>query len=163
MTGDDVVEILDRLEAVGIEVWVDGGWGIDALLARETRAHGDLDLVLRREQLDAAHAVLALVGFVHAAHERPGLPARLVLRDARGRRVDFHPVTVDGAGDGWQALGDGRFGRYRADGLQAEGSIGGQRVGCISPDLQRRHHRGYELPDHERRDLCLLAERFGVQ
>jgi hypothetical protein len=25
------------------------------------------------------------------------------------------------------------------------------------------HHRGYELPKHERRDLELLAERLSVQ
>jgi hypothetical protein len=29
---DGVTEILDRLAARGIEVWVDGGWGVDALL-----------------------------------------------------------------------------------------------------------------------------------
>jgi hypothetical protein len=28
-----VTEILDRLAARGIEVWVDGGWGVDALSA----------------------------------------------------------------------------------------------------------------------------------
>ena len=163
VTGADVVEILARLEAAGVEVWVDGGWGIDALIERETRAHGDLDLAVGREDLDALRAVLAHAGFEHATDAWPGLPARLVLRDARGRQVDFHPLTIDVCGDGWQNLGNGRFGRYPAEGLRGEGRIEGRRVRCITAELQLAHHRGYELPEHERRDLELLAEKFGVQ
>ena len=37
MSSDDVVQILDRLAACGIEAWVDGGWGVDALLGDQTR------------------------------------------------------------------------------------------------------------------------------
>jgi lincosamide nucleotidyltransferase A/C/D/E len=100
MTADDAVDVLDRLEAAGVEVWVDGGWGVDALLGVETRPHGDLDVVVRQEQLAAARVALAAAGFSHAADEAPGLPARLVLRDPEGRQVDVHPVEFDEAGDG---------------------------------------------------------------
>ena len=44
MTATEAPAVLDILERAGIEVWVDGGWGIDALLGLETRAHRDLDL-----------------------------------------------------------------------------------------------------------------------
>ena len=44
MTPEDVVEVLTALDAGGIDYWVDGGWGIDALLERQTREHRDLDL-----------------------------------------------------------------------------------------------------------------------
>jgi lincosamide nucleotidyltransferase A/C/D/E len=135
VTGADVVEILARLEAAGVEVWVDGGWGIDALIERETRAHGDLDLAVGREDLDALRAVLAHAGFEHATDAWPGLPARLVLRDARGRQVDFHPLTIDVCGDGWQNLGNGRFGRYPAEGLRGEGRIEGDASGVSPPSF----------------------------
>lgn len=32
MSPDDVVAVLDRLDAAGIEWWVEGGWGVDAPL-----------------------------------------------------------------------------------------------------------------------------------
>ena len=32
MTATDVVEVLDRLDAASLEAWLDGGWGVDALL-----------------------------------------------------------------------------------------------------------------------------------
>lgn len=163
MTAADVLAVLDRLDEAGIEVWLDGGWGVDALLGEETRAHSDLDLVVRREDLSGAQDALARDGFAHAPEEWPGLPARLVLRDKRSRRVDFHPIRVDEEGNGRQDLGNGRFGRYPAAGLSGEGLIGGRRARCLTPEVQLLHHRGYELPNHERRDVELLAERFGLQ
>jgi len=44
MTAGDVLEIVDLLEGVGVESWVDGGWSVDALLGEQTRPHEDLDL-----------------------------------------------------------------------------------------------------------------------
>ena len=33
MTGEMVLWYLDLFEELGIKVWIDGGWGVDALLA----------------------------------------------------------------------------------------------------------------------------------
>jgi hypothetical protein len=40
----DVLGILDQLDGAGLMVWLDGGWGVDALLGRHSRPHQDLDL-----------------------------------------------------------------------------------------------------------------------
>jgi lincosamide nucleotidyltransferase A/C/D/E len=56
---DDVLDVLDRLNAAGIEWWVDGGWGVDALLGEETRTHNDLDLVIRRAEIHQLPAPLS--------------------------------------------------------------------------------------------------------
>ena len=47
MSGEDVIEILDRLDAAGVRYWVHGGWGKDALLGQETRPHDDLENIGR--------------------------------------------------------------------------------------------------------------------
>jgi lincosamide nucleotidyltransferase A/C/D/E len=44
MSSGDVVELLRLLETSGVEVYVDGGWGVDALLGEQTRPHSDLDI-----------------------------------------------------------------------------------------------------------------------
>jgi lincosamide nucleotidyltransferase A/C/D/E len=80
--------ILGQLQAAGLVVWRDGGWGVDALVGRQTRPHQDLDLVIARDDLTAAHQTLAAAGFTHDATAVAGLPARLVLVDADGRQVD---------------------------------------------------------------------------
>ncbi len=43
---EDVISISQLLEADGIQVWLTGGWGIDALLGEQTRPHKDLDVIM---------------------------------------------------------------------------------------------------------------------
>ena len=162
MRSADVLEIVGRLESDGIRYWIDGGWGVDALLEEETRSHDDLDLVITRVQSGQAQTALAELGFAHAREIVPGLPARIVLRDKQGRQVDVHPVVLDPAGDGWQELDSKAWGLYPAAGLQGKGIIGGQRVPCLTPELQLRHRLGYAWDEHDRHDMELLAGRFGL-
>ena len=162
MTAADVLAVLDRLDAAGVWVCIDGGWGVDALVGRETRGHRDLDVVVLREELARARDALAPLGFEHARDVTPGLPARLVLRDPRGRTVDFHPVVLDEDGNGLQELGDGTWGLYPGAGLRGAGTISGRPVRCTTPELQLRHHLGYEPDDVDRHDVGLLVQRFGL-
>lgn len=46
MTELETVAFLDVLAAADVTPWIDGGWGVDALLGHQTREHGDLDLVI---------------------------------------------------------------------------------------------------------------------
>ena len=154
--------ILGQLEAAGLVVWLDGGWGVDALLGRQTRPHQDLDLVIARDDLVAARQTLAAAGFSHDATAVPGLPARQVLVDADGRQVDLHPVIFDRYGYGWQDLDADAWGAYPAEELTATGVIAGRSVRCKTPALEVRHRLGYPLSATDRHDLALLARRFGV-
>jgi lincosamide nucleotidyltransferase A/C/D/E len=77
--------VLDLLDRARLAVWLDGGWGVDALLGRWSRPHRDLDLVVARGDCAAAQAALAGLGFRHDAAAVPGLPARLFLVHADGR------------------------------------------------------------------------------
>jgi lincosamide nucleotidyltransferase A/C/D/E len=130
----DASRIIDQLEAAGLVVWLDGGWGVDALVGRQTRPHQDLDLVIASDDLPAAQQTLAAAGFAYDATAIPGLPGRLVLVDGDGRQVDLHPVIFDRHGNGWQDLGADAWGDYPAEGLTAT----------------------------DRHDLALLGRRFGV-
>ena len=163
MDANRVVEILAALEAHGVEAWIDGGWGVDALVGESTRAHGDLDLAVDRSQLEGVVKALEALGFVTDPTAEPGMPARLVMAGERGM-VDLHPLVFDGTGNGWQQLDPaGRhWGRYPADDLTARGVVGGRAVRCLSAALQLRFHLGYEWGDADRHDLRLLQERFHV-
>jgi lincosamide nucleotidyltransferase A/C/D/E len=48
MTVADVDWYLDLFDRLGIGVWIDGGWGVDALLGEETRPHQDLDIIVQQ-------------------------------------------------------------------------------------------------------------------
>jgi lincosamide nucleotidyltransferase A/C/D/E len=160
MTQAEVLQVLDRLTSAGVRWWIDGGWGVDALLGEQSRPHDDLDLVVERKEV--ARLAALFPEFVPAEEE--WWPARFVLRDRGGRQLDFHPVEFDDAGDGWQELPDGTRGRYPADGLTGRGVIGDQPVRCITAKLQLTHHdyvtgRPDDIDWH---DVTILCRRFGL-
>ena len=152
--------MLDALVAAGVAVWVDGGWGVDALLGEQTRPHADLDVVLDIEQLADAQAALAPLGFRLTEDE---LPTRCVLQDDRGRQLDVHPVRFDANGSGWQAQPDAPDFEYTAAGLAGQGIIGGRPVRCLSAELQLTTHQAYEPDNNDRHDVRLLCARFGLE
>jgi hypothetical protein len=59
MDAANLLRVVGHLEAEGIDVWLDGGWGVDALLGQETREHDDLDLVA---ELRHSHRIVEVLG-----------------------------------------------------------------------------------------------------
>jgi lincosamide nucleotidyltransferase A/C/D/E len=161
VTGADVILIVDCLERAGIRFWLDGGWGVDALLGEETRSHGDLDAVVELERADDVVTHLAVLGFRLNEDARP---TRFVLADDGGRNIDFHPIVFDDDGNGRQ-IGAGPNGGdaiYPADGLLGRGTIEGRAVACLTPELLVLHHTGYEPQEKDRHNVQRLCERFGL-
>jgi Aminoglycoside-2''-adenylyltransferase len=83
MSLQEVLAVLDALASSDCRVWVAGGWGVDALFGRQTRAHRDLDLAV-----DARHMATAIQ-----------------ILEGRGYSVetDWWPVRIElaAAGKGW--------------------------------------------------------------
>ena len=162
MDAGAVCEVLPALDAGGVEAWLDGGWGVDALVGEQTRPHADLDLAVRRDDCARVAKQLEPLGFRADPTADPGPPARLVLRDADGRQVDLHPLELDASGNGWQRLGDRAWGLYPADELGARGTVAGRPVHCVGAELQLRFHLGWEWDAAAEHDVRLLAARCGT-
>ena len=79
MRGTDVHTVVDTLRTAGVEAWIAGGWGVDALLGVRTRRHEDLDVIVEAGTDSGERAVqaLAAIGFRLAA-ETDGKVALLV-------------------------------------------------------------------------------------
>ncbi len=161
LSAADAVEIIGLLESAGVTVWVDGGWGVDALLGEQTRSHADLDIDVPATDLPALHRALAAHGFEHtpAPDDRAW---NFVMTDRRGRALDVHVLTMDGAGNGWYGPpGDQRLG-WPAEDLTARGTIAGRPVRCPTARWQVDSHDGYVLDSDDRADLRALCRRFGL-
>ena len=117
MRADDVIEVVDALESAGIDVWLQGGWGVDALLGEQTRPHDDLDVIIRADDIAKAMQVTATLGFSLMTDE---LPQGFVVRDETDRRVDFHPVRFRCDGSAVQQGLRGEW-LYSKRGLQGTG------------------------------------------
>jgi lincosamide nucleotidyltransferase A/C/D/E len=157
MTVDSAHRVLAKLDGAALWHAVAGGWGIDALLGRQTRPHGDLDLAVDASCVDAVLAALQDIGFAVRADQRP---TRIDVARADGASIDLHPVHFNADGNGRQLLDDGSHYPYPPDGF-TEGVIGGRTVRCLGIDLQISFHRGYEPGDNSYRDMHVLCRAFG--
>ena len=161
MTESDVIELLDRLAGADVAAWLDGGWGVDALLGGQTRAHKDLDLIVRVEEVPRMRDALARDGFQLVTGE-PG--SNFVLRDQRGREIDVHPARFDDAGDGIYRMENGDDWVFPADGFTGTGRVGRRDVACLTADVQMVDHAtGYEPGETDFHDMRLLNERLGTR
>jgi len=154
---DQVLELLDWLNDEGIRAWVDGGWGVDVLLGKQTREHADLDLVVDVADLDRIVAYLTSEGFEVV---RDWLPTAIAFAHQDGRAVDLHPVELaaDGGGDQIQRDGVTRF-RYDPP---TTGRLGGREVPCCTLQTQFASHLGYDPQEADIADMRALAEHFNV-
>jgi len=162
MRAQDVVRVLDALEGGGVDVWVNGGWGVDALLEEQTREHDDLDIVVAVDHVPALIVLLANLGYSEIK-AWPDSPEVIVLRDPDDRRVDMHPVRFDDEGRGIQRIEGGRDWAYPAAGFAGTGTIGGRAIRCLTPEAQILCHADYELDEDDIRDVEALRARFGVE
>ncbi len=160
MTSDAVVEFLDLVEASSIEVCLDGGWGIDALLGEQSREHGDLDIILRVEDVPRLVEVTRAAGYTRQSGPTA---TNFVLKTPSGHEVDVHAIAFDSRGFGVFALPDGRKWPFPPAAFQGRGQVQGKEVRCLSPDAQVQcHAQGYTPDQADLQDMKLLQDRFGV-
>jgi len=153
----DVVVVLDALRAAEVPHWVAGGWGVDCLVGRQSRAHRDLDLAVDAASFDCCIDVLSRLGY---APETDWLPLRLELRASGERWVDLHPVSFDAEGYGLQGAPEATHFTYPPEAFNV-GCIDDYETPCLSAEQQRRFHSGYELRPHDRHDMALLDALSG--
>jgi len=60
---EDAILIYKCLSTNSIQVWLLGGWGIDALLGQQTRPHKDIDLILLMDDVVRMCELLGCDGY----------------------------------------------------------------------------------------------------
>jgi len=161
MRAEAAVDLLRLFETAGIDVWLDGGWAVDAALGEQTRSHKDLDIILQSSDLRQLREMLGVRGF----HEKDGgTESNFVLADDQGLEVDVHAFVFDKSGNGVYRMQNGEDWIFPAAGFSGRGEILGTRVRCFTPEVQVLcHAHGYVPKEKDLRDMELLEARFGVE
>ena len=161
MTSSSLVELLQLFDSNMIQVWLDGGWGVDALLQTQTRVHKDVDIIVSIMDVPKLQELLEMKGF---SVQEGDPPNSFVLANGVGLEVDVHAVSFDDDGNGVCRMQDGEDWGYPVEGFSGHGIIKGIRVKCLSPTVQVLcHAHGYMPTEKDFCDMELLAEKFGIK
>jgi lincosamide nucleotidyltransferase A/C/D/E len=154
MIAADAVHIYTVLENAGVAVWIDGGWGVDALLGRQLRPHKDLDIAVAWRDVGTLRRVLG-----HAAYTEVRAESQwnFVLSDG-SHEVDVHAFIHDERGE----LVDGVA--YPAASLTGSGTIEGHTVRCISAPYMIEFIMPWidKWPEKYVPAVRALSEKFGL-
>jgi lincosamide nucleotidyltransferase A/C/D/E len=156
MTADDVIEMVEFLKQNDIDVIIDGGWGVDALLGKQTRPHEDLDVAVEHKDVPKIRALLEARGYKDVPRDDTR-ECNFVLGDDDGHLIDIHSFTFDSAGKIIFGV------EYPYESLDGTGSISGYPVKCITPEWMVRFHTGYPLDENDYQDVKLLCQKFGIK
>lgn len=161
MTAEAAAGLIRLIEGAGIEIWLDGGWAVDAVLGEQTRNHKDLDIILDKRHLPALRRLLSGRGFDSQAG---GTPSNFVLADRSGHEIDVHAIVFDPDGNGVYQMESGDTWVFPARGFEGLGVINRLSVRCLTPEVQVLcHAHGYTPAEKDIRDMELLHTRFGVE
>jgi lincosamide nucleotidyltransferase A/C/D/E len=153
MTVDDVLAFLDLMDENGIEVVVDGGWGVDALLGWQSRTHRDLDIAVQHRHVPRLRQVLQDCGYTHVPREDTHT-YNFVLGDSKGHLIDVHSYEFDDQGNLLAGIA------YPFDSLTGTGTINGRPVRCITPARMVEFHAAYEGDGDDYQDVLALCTKF---
>lgn len=160
MNAADVVSYYTEMEKQGVTLWVDGGWGVDALVEKQTRPHSDLDIVIQKKDVPTLVKYLESKGYRQIDRDDT-TEHNFIVGNSDAQFVDFHVIELDQNGNGIYGPGDqGEV--YSAEALSGVGKIEGTSVKCISPESLVKFHSGYELRDKDVHDVLTLCEKYGL-
>ena len=154
MNAEDVAKIVNLFDQNQLIFQVDGGWGVDALLGRQTRRHGDLDIAMQHQDVQRLRNLLSLQGYKDIPRD-DSWECNFVLGDDQGHQIDIHTYSFDAEGRHIFGLA------YPFESLAGRGSINGVPVRCITPEWMVKFHSGYTLDENDYHDVKALCQHFG--
>lgn len=156
MTPEDVLSFYNLVKDNGIEIWVDGGWCVDAVLERQTREHPDLDIAVHRKDNAKLRNLLEDSGYEEESRN-DSTEWMYVMKNADGKQVDVHAFEYDEDGKNIYGI------EYPYGSLTGKGKVNGQEVNCIDPQWMFKFKTSYEPKEKDLKDVQALAAKFGFE
>ena len=157
MNGDAVLEFLKLAERTGLDICIDGGWAVDALLGYQSRAHSDIDIALPASDVPPLKELLDELGLRESPMEDSWEHNFVYCSKSKGWAVDVHSYVLDEQGNNVGGV------PYEQKHLKGSGVIQGHIVKCVPAKWVVKFHTGYEVGQKDWHDVKLLCERFGLE
>lgn len=158
MRAEYVAELYQELDQIGVVIWIDGGWAVDAVVGHQTRLHNDLDIAVEAKAISKLRQFLAQRGYSDVPSDDDS-SWNFVVADDEGRKIDIHVVVLDELKGVWGDPLDGIA--YPAGSLTGEGAIAGARVRCVGAEFLLRFKTSYPPREIDRKDVAALCAKLG--
>jgi lincosamide nucleotidyltransferase A/C/D/E len=154
MNEHDAVLLLKSIEDIGVPVWLDGGWGVDALMGFQTRPHNDIDVFVEKKNANKFIKLLTSKGYSerNMDYTTEGHTAWI---DSSDHIIDLHLFEF---GEAETVYFENEA--YPSNVLNGEGTVGGVAVRCLTAEAQMLYHQGYEHKEKDVHDVLLLGKTF---
>ena len=156
MNEKDVTALLKKIQEIGIEVWIDGGWAVDAVLGRQTREHNDIDIFIQKKDKEKILNLLVSNGYSEVKVDFT-TEDHSAWFDKENHYIDLHFFEFIG-----ENLLSFNNESYPSEIISGKGRIGGMSVRCLTVEAQLLYHQGYEHKEKDIHDVKLLCEAFGL-
>lgn len=156
MESVEVINVYKQLQENGIEIWIDGGWGIDVLLGEQTRSHNDLDIAVDHKNVDNLQSLLNFLGY-KKKEDKASTEWNFVLTDSSGHEIDIHVFEFDENGNNTYGI------EYPKQSLTGTGIINGQTINCIAPEYIIKFHGNYEPKEKDLQDIKALCKKYNLK
>lgn len=156
MEKEEVINLYNFLNDNNIKVVIDGGWGIDALLGKQTRPHDDLDIAVQHKDVPKLRKLLGAKGY----KEIPQPDTRdynFVLADDKGHKVDVHSYAFNSEGENIYGI------KYPEASLAGTGTVYSHTVRCITPQFVIKFHENFEPQEKNLKDIKALCDKFNLE
>ena len=140
-----------------IKVFLDGGWGVDALIGYETRTHNDIDIFVEKKDYHKFIQIIKDNGFYEIKMEYT-TTSHTVWEDENKRIIDLHCFEYT---DDDKILYEGNC--FPLETFTGRGKVEDIEVSCIEPYSQVMFHLGYEFDENDMHDVKLLCETFHIE
>ncbi len=152
----DAIEILSMFRTDGIDIFIDGGWGVDALIGFESRPHNDIDIFIEKQYKERTIKMLKDNGYSETIMEYTTLD-HTIWQDGNARIIDLHIFSHNYNDD---LIFEGES--FPKEVFSGKGRVNNIEVDCITPEWQVRFHSGYQLDDNDVKDVLLLCDKFNI-
>jgi lincosamide nucleotidyltransferase A/C/D/E len=170
MSAERLLTLRSELNNLGIQVWIDGGWGIDALLEEETRSHKDMDFIADKRFYDDIRSFFFSKGY-KVSEDEPDTEWHFLLEGPDGEIVDVMLVGfLEEGGATYPPAGEGVT-AFPAYAFEGKGKINSKDVECISAEyrllcLTKDYgvvgRTGYVFNEKDYNDLKAISDKFNI-
>ena len=152
---DSVVDLLVKAENIGVDVWIAGGWGVDALVGYQTRPHNDVDFFIQKKDKTVFTELLVSSGYKE--NTEYNIEDNPIWCDTFKGIVDLHLFEFAET-EVWRIQNQ----TFPSAIFNGKGTIGGVAVRCMTAEAQVKYRHGYELREKDVLDVLLLCNTFGL-